>query len=101
MGHLESIFSFYRRQSQVSIFLQALALVGAVGIVDYSTGYEVTIFPFYSIPILLALWCGNKRSAIAISIFSALAWLSADVGSGHVYSREWLLLWDTAVRWMF
>jgi signal transduction histidine kinase len=101
MAPLESLISFYRRQSQASIFLQALALVGAVGFIDYITGYEVTIFPFYAIPILLALWCGNKRSAIAISIFSALAWLGADVASGHRYSREWLVLWDTAVRWMF
>ena len=101
MGYLEKLFSFYRRQSQVSIFLQALALVGAVGIVDYITGYEVTIYPFYSIPILLALWCGNKRAAIAISICSALAWLGADVASGHIYSREWLRGWDTIVRWMF
>jgi signal transduction histidine kinase len=101
MGYLEPLISFYRRQSQVSIFLQALALVGAVGIIDYVTGYEVTIYPFYSIPILLALWCGNKRSAVAISIFSVLAWLGADVASGHIYSREWLRGWDTIVRWMF
>jgi len=101
MARLENFISFFRRKSQVAIFLQALALVGAVGFIDYVTGYEVTIFPFYSIPILLALWYGNKRSAIAISIFSTLAWLGADVASGHRYSREWLLLWDAVVRWMF
>ena len=66
-----------------------------------SPGYEVTIFPFYSIPILLALWFGNQRSAIAISIFSTRAWLGADIASGHRYSREWFQLWDTLVRWMF
>ncbi len=94
-------FSFDRAHSQILIFFQALALVGAVGLIDYVTGYEVTIFPFYSIPILLALWYGNRQSAIAISIFSALAWLGADVASGHQYSSEWLRIWDTVVRWMF
>ena len=102
MSPLENIIAFFRRQSRGWIFIQALALVVGIGIVDYLTGYEVTIFPFYSIPILLVVWCGNLRSAIVVSLCSAIAWFWAPTRPpGHVYSREWLQLWDAVVRLMF
>ena len=100
LGHSERIILFLRETIPGWIFLQALALVGAIGFVDYITGYEVTVFPFYSIPILLALWFGNQRSAVAISIFSVVAWWGADKASGHLYSQEWLHIWDTIGRCM-
>src|SRR5260221_4214235 len=49
MHPLEGLVKFFRRQSRGWIFLQALSLVGAIGFFDYFTGYEVTVFPFYSI----------------------------------------------------
>jgi len=89
------------RQSLAWLFVEAIALVIVIGFFDYITGYEVTFFPFYSIPILLMVWFGNTKSAILISILSAVAWWCADTATGHVYSREWLREWDTIVRFMF
>ena len=87
---MERIANFLRKQSHVSLFLEALALAAAIGFIDYVTGYEVTIFPFYSIPILLMVWFGNKKLATVISVLSTLAWWWADAASGHIYSHEWL-----------
>jgi signal transduction histidine kinase len=101
MACRENIASFFERQPQALILLEALALIGVIGVLDYITGYEVSIFPFYSIPILMAVWSGDKQSAIVISVISAVVWLAVDIASGHHYSREWLRLWDMAVRLMF
>ncbi len=79
----------------------AVAMVAVVGIFDYLTGYEITFFPFYSIPILFVLWFGSKRAAIGISILSAIAWCCADMATGHHYPNEWYRVWDTVVRLMF
>jgi signal transduction histidine kinase len=98
---VERIAKFLRKQSQVSLFLEVLALGVAIGFIDYVTGYEVTIFPFYSIPILLMVWFGNKKLAVVISVLCALAWWWVDAASGHIYSREWLRVWDAIVRLMF
>jgi len=98
---VERIASFLRKQSHVSLFIEALALAAAIGFIDYLTGYEVTVFPFYSIPILLMVWFGNNKLAIVVSVLSALAWWWADAASGHHYSHEWLRVWDTIVRLMF
>ena len=90
----------FNRQSRGWIISEAIALVIAIGVIDYLTGYEVLCFPFYSIPIFLVVWFGGMRAAIFISILSVLVWRCADSAAGHVYSREWLRNWDTVVRWM-
>src|ERR1700730_12512405 len=74
MSKAEIIARYLRRQSRVWLFIQALALMIAIGLIDYLTGAEVTVDPFYSIPILLMVWFGNKYLAIVISVFCALAW---------------------------
>jgi signal transduction histidine kinase len=98
---LESIARFFRRQSRSWLFIEALALAIAIGFIDYFTGYEVSVFPFYAIPILLVVWFGNLNLAVVISVVSASAWWWADTASGHVYSHEWLRIWDAIVRLMF
>jgi signal transduction histidine kinase len=82
-------------------FILALALAVTVGLIDYLTGDEITIDPFYSIPILLIVWFGNRNLGIVISICCALAWWWADAAAGHRYSSEWIRIWDVIVRLMF
>src|SRR6266481_7015963 len=101
MSKLESIARYLKRQSHVWLFIQSLALVITIGFIDYLTGDEVTLDPFYSIPILLMVWYGNRNLAIVISVFCALAWWWASSAAGHAYSSEWLRIWDTIVRLMF
>jgi signal transduction histidine kinase len=101
MSQLERIDSFFRSQSRAWLFVEALGLAIIIGFIDYLTGYEVAFWPFYSIPILLMLWFGNRSLAVVISVVSTIAWWWADKASGHVYSSEWLRLWDAIARLMF
>ena len=98
---MERIANFFRKQSHTSLFIQAVALAGAIAFIDYITGYEVTVLPFYAIPILFMVWFGNRNLAVIISVLSALASWWADAASGHLYSHEWVRVWDTIVRLMF
>jgi signal transduction histidine kinase len=93
--------SFFRPQSRFWLFVEALGLAFIIAVIDYFTGYEVTIYPFYAIPILLMIWFGDRNFALLISIVSTFAWWWADKASGHVYSSEWLRIWDAVVRLMF
>ena len=101
MSRAKIIARYLRRQSPVGPFILALALAVTVGLIDYLTGDEITIDPFYSIPILLIVWFGNRNLAIVISICCALAWWWADAAVGHRYSSEWIRIWDVIVRLMF
>ncbi len=97
----QKVTAFFSRQSRGWLMAEAIALVIFVGVIDYVTGYEVTIFPFYSIPVILVMWFGDRSSSIFVAVLSTAAWWAADTASGHQYSREWLQIWDTIVRFMF
>src|SRR5262249_40255312 len=99
MSQAEMISRYLGRQS--APFILALALAVTVGLVDYLTGDEITIDPFYSLPIVLIVWFGNRKLAIMIAIFCTLAWWWADSAAGHKYSSEWIRIWDVLVRLMF
>ena len=74
------------------------ALVVGLGLVDYATGYELSFSLFYLIPVCLVAWYSTRALGLVISMFSAVAWLSADVASGHMYSYPALHVWNTMIR---
>jgi signal transduction histidine kinase len=98
---LKRLDKLFRSQPHGWLLVEALALAIIIGFIDYLTGYEVAFWPFYSVPILLILWYGNRKLAVVISVVSTVAWLWADKASGHVYSNEWFHLWDATVRLIF
>src|SRR5215470_3179757 len=100
-SQLKHIDGLFRSQSPGWLFVEALGLAIIIGFIDYLTGYELAFWPFYSVPIFLVLWYGNGRLAVVLSIVSTVAWWWADMASGHVYSNEWLRLWDATVRLIF
>ena len=101
MNLLDHTTRFLRGQSRPVLFVEALSMVGFIGFIDYITGYEVPIYPFYALPILLTVWLGSRRATITIAVLSGLVWWWADTAAGHQYSTEWLRYWDGAVRLMF
>ena len=101
MSHVDRLANFLWKQSRTRVFIEALALAITIGIIDYLTGYEVTIWPFYSIPILLMILFGDRKTAVLFSVLSTFAWWWVDKASGHLYSSEWLRVWDAIVRLMF
>ncbi len=100
-GTRKKITVLVANQSRGWVVAEALALLGVVGFIDYITGYEVTIFPFYAIPILFAMWFHGRNLAIVVSILSTFSWWLQDTASHHPYSREWYQIWDAIVRFMF
>jgi hypothetical protein len=50
---------------------EACLLVLLIGYLDYITGYVISLFVFYSVPIVIAVWYGDRRCGILIALFSA------------------------------
>jgi hypothetical protein len=69
-----------------------------VGILDWMTGYEVSFFVFYFIPILLCSWYMGLAYTTVLSVISALVWSTADILSGHIYTSNLYVVWNTLVR---
>jgi len=101
MNQMDRLSRFLKQQSRIWLYSEALTLTIAIAFVDYITGPEVSIYPFYSMPILLMIWFGDMPWAIVISILSTIAWWTVDRAVGHAYSSKWLRMWDAVVRLMF
>ena len=72
-----------------------------LGIIDYLTGFELSISLFYLIPVAITAWALGNNSGLAFSVFSSIVWLSSDLLSGHVYPNPLFGLWNTFIRFGF
>ena len=75
----------------------SVALVAAVGIVDYLSGYAIFFSAFYLLPVALASWYGGGIYGIVISVLSVLVWLLGDIAAGARYSSVFVPIWNGAI----
>lgn len=87
--------------SQTAVFFKGLALVLILGALDFATGYEVSMFIFYGIPIVMVAWFADKKQAILLALLAGLTWWWADRLALHPYQWGWIEAWETAVRLTF
>lgn len=80
--------------------LTCLIAFVAVTIVDYSTGYEITSFPLYLIPIVLTVFYFGPEIAWIMVVCSTIAWSVNDYLTGNVYSYEGVRYWNIFVRFI-
>lgn len=85
----------------LQVFLLGLLLVGAVGYVDYATGYEVAFSLFYVLPIALVTWFGGRWAGVALACVSAAMWLVADQAAGNRHSHPLIPVWNSGIRLAF
>jgi hypothetical protein len=69
-----------------------------MGAVDYATGYYLSFFVFYFIPIALVASRYGVNAAYAISVLCAVTWFTSDHFSGHLYPRAWMGIWNMSIR---
>ena len=89
------------KRSKLFWIVVGFALIGAIGILDFLTGYEFAFSLFYLIPISLLTWRLGQRAGIVASVASALVWLFTDVTAGNSYSHPFIYAWNTLIRLSF
>ena len=78
-----------------------VGLVAAIGFFDYITGYEISFFLIYLIPILLAVWRVGASFAVAISVLSVITWLIANITAGWRFSNWFVPVWNSTMICIF
>jgi diguanylate cyclase (GGDEF)-like protein len=89
------------RRSRSLLIALGFAIIGAIGLSDYLTGYEFAFSLFYVIPITLVTWFTGQRLGIIASLTSAMVWLVADAATGHPYSNPLIPIWNSLIRLSF
>jgi signal transduction histidine kinase len=79
-------------------FCFGLLLLAVVGLVDYATGYRITVLVFYFLPILYVLKRAGQNAAFLMAVLANFVWLAADLAAGDRYPDIWTQVWNTGVR---
>jgi len=90
-----------KKQPWMAIVAEAFLMVLLIGYLDYVTGYEISLFVFYCLPIVFAVWYGDRNSGVLVAVLSTIIWSWSDEKAGHPYMMTWIKGWDTAVRLAF
>ncbi len=75
-------------------------LLGVLGCLDYVTGYEMSFFVFYSVPVGVAAWWLGRGPAIGLALGATVTWLIADSLSGAKYSAAFYYYWNSTIHFL-
>jgi signal transduction histidine kinase len=75
----------------------ALAVVVAVGLVDYATSREISFSVFYLLALGLATWFVGKGFGFFISFLSVAVSLTGDLAAGPRSSDTWVICWNASI----
>jgi signal transduction histidine kinase len=92
---------FFIRQSATLAFVEALALLFAISLLDLATGHKVSLVLFYTAPIVFAVWLCDNRSPFVVAGLAGVLWSWADIVLGHLYSSATVQAWEISVRFAF
>ena len=76
----------------------ALAMIAAIGALDYLTGDQLSFSVFYLMPVAVATWRLRLMAGLSMAGLSAGVWLGVDVVSRTTYSNPAIHLWNSLVR---
>ena len=76
------------RQRPWVIFLLSLAISAAIGYLDFITSWEVSLFVFYAIPILLTAWFAGLGAGLVLALICGAIWWAANLPS-NPYATSW------------
>jgi signal transduction histidine kinase len=78
--------------------LLALGILLATALLDYITGYRVTVILLYLAPILFALKRLGLAAAFVMSFLAGAAMLLSDAAAGQTYTDDFIPLWNMTIR---
>jgi diguanylate cyclase (GGDEF)-like protein len=92
------ILSFFEKRGKLFWAAVGFILVAFLGVIDYETGFEISLSLFYLIPISLVSWFAGENLGLVISAASAITWFLTDYANGLIYSNHMIYVWNTLIR---
>jgi len=96
---MNATLSRINRIPRVVTISLAFGLVMVVGLIDYTTGYELSFSVFYLVPIVALFWISGRAMAILASILSIGIWMLGDWMAGMHSSL--ILGWNGVITMAF
>jgi PAS domain S-box-containing protein len=81
-----------------ALIIFGIVAIPVLGFVDYHTGPEISFSIFYLLPISLLTWLSGWGIGAATALFSAIAWLMAELFWEVSYSQSAIPYWNATTR---
>ncbi|HEY3900573.1 MAG TPA: sensor histidine kinase [Chthoniobacter sp.] len=91
------ILSSLERQPRTGLMIAVLVMVVLVGVIDYLTGYDISLSLFYLAPIAVGTWFIGRRFAWLVSALSVITWLVGDIAAGATYANRFVAIWNVII----
>ena len=98
MAAPKPIFSPPTSAPRGAAFVASLLALVALGWVDYTTGYELSLVVFYSGPVGIAAWYAGRWPGLIVALAAAVACSLADKLDGLKYSNRFFFYWNLGVH---
>lgn len=85
-------------KSTITAVALSIALIVIIGVIDFCTGYLLSVSLFYIVPVILMAWVRGWRFGVAIAFLAASIWTSAQYIAGFPAPSHVYLLWNTLMR---
>lgn len=66
----------------------------AIGSLDYLTGRDFAVSPYYLLPICWTAWMAGRKAGIWLAAGSTVIWFVSDMMSGYVYHHTFTPYWN-------
>ena len=81
-------------QARAWIIAEVAASLIVIGVLDFITGYQIRLLPFYAGPIFIMAWFCGKKWGFAAAFFSGLIWWCANWFTGEPDLNSWIQTWE-------
>ena len=82
---------------RIGVLVVAMSIVLCIGLADYWTGWELSLYLFYAVPILFLVWQGEQNGALVLALLCGIVWWVAN-DSSNPYQSAWLYRWASISR---
>jgi signal transduction histidine kinase len=95
-----NLSAFLEAQSKRWIIAAGFALSALIGVLDFLSGWDVSLFLLYALPILIVTWYGGRRAATACAVACGIIWFLANYNV-HNYASTSAYAWAAINRLVY
>ena len=76
---------------------ETLVLIGVIGVFDYLTGTNVSVFVFYCLPVVLGTAAQGWRFGLVVAVLCVATQVASDFASGAYYGNLAVSIWNAGI----
>ena len=94
MGRL---LAYLEKLPKPHMLIITVLMIVVLGVMDYITGPDLSVFIFYLIPVFFGTWFIGRGAGVVLSVMSALSWSLAD----RLYTNTIIPYWNLSMEVAF